>query len=180
MKKIDTKKYYFMEIPSQTEKIPFKKIVLVSIPKPLKEFSCLTLNQELMDYVTCKNDIFELAITNNLRNQFILINEFDKKIIRKAAGTIDLSKFDPCEFEFKYPEIFVDNESLHYSPLGNKFRLDLTQEQYDEGIEISVLKKQNNINIQKQFQTLLLEIEKRKSRKPYGPYYGCGCFDYYM
>lgn len=60
----------------------------------------------------------------------------------------------------------MDNEYACYGSLGNRFRLHLTQEQYDEGVEIAVLKQQNDLNIQKQFQQLLIDIEKRKSLKP--------------
>lgn len=166
MKKIDFKQYYYMDIPSLTKKLNIRQLVLVSVPRPLKEFSCISVDNEQSDYIPGWGEIYELAIVNPLRNQFVLLNEIDKKIIRKSAEYVQLDRYNPCDFVFKYPEIFVDNEYERYGSLGNRFRLHLTQEQYDEGVEIAVLKQQNDLNIQKQFQQLLIDIEKRKSLKP--------------
>lgn len=167
MQKIDSKKYYYMDIPNLSEKLDILKLVLVSVPRPLKEFSCLNIDMEQRDYVPDWGKIYELAIVNPLRNQFVLLNELDKKIIRKSCDYVCMNRYDPYVFDFKYPGIFVDNKHAK-GPLGSRsrFTLNLTQLQYDEGVEFAVLKQQNDLNIQKQFQQLLIDIEKRKSLKP--------------
>ena len=167
MKKIDFKQYYYMDIPSLTKKLNIRQLVLVSVPRPLKEFSCISVDNEQSDYIPGWGEIYELAIVNPLRNQFVLLNELDKKIIRKSCDYVCMNRYDPYVFDFKYPEIFVDNKHAR-GPIGSRsrFRLHLTCQQYKEGVEFAVLKQQNDLNIQKQFQELLIDIEKRKSIKP--------------
>ena len=122
-------------------KIYYEDIAVISCPRPLGEMfkDC---PKGLKDYVPEKFQFHELAILNKDHTKFILVQEFDKKIVRTFEDYTKKNDICPWTFSPDVPCLINDDTDFIYQR-GKAITLYITKEELKNGISLRYLQETN-------------------------------------
>ena len=138
---MEIEKQIFEGLQHNDIKIYYEDIAVISCPRPLGEMfkNC---PKGLKDHVPEKFQFHELAILNKDHTKFILVQEFNKKIVRTFEDYVKKNEIKPWTFSPDVPFLINDDTDFIYQR-GKAITLYITKEELKYGISLRYLQEIN-------------------------------------